>query len=104
VGLDLHIISNNSSHRRIERVCNQIDVTGIHFALKPFTFNMTQYCKEATINYDECAIIGDQIFTDIISGNWLKMHTILIHPTKNKLSFIKRFQHHIEQLVLEKIT
>ncbi len=35
---------------------------------------------DPTIKTDECMIIGDRLLTDIVLGNSLRMHTVLVRP------------------------
>jgi len=103
-GFTVLLVSNNSSYRRIKRVANQLRVKGIHFALKPFPFSTRDLMREHYIDSEKCVFVGDQILTDVLMGNWLKMHTVLVDPIGKKLSFFKTLQREVELYIFEKLS
>ena len=48
------------------------------------------------------AVIGDQIFTDILGGNILGLYTILVDPISSKEFFWTRLMRMAEALVLKR--
>ena len=48
------------------------------------------------------AVIGDQIFTDILGGNRLELFTILVTPISTKEFIGTRFTRKLEKLVLKR--
>ena len=48
------------------------------------------------------AVIGDQIFTDIIGGNRCKMYTILVDPISTRELFITAIKRGLENKILDK--
>jgi len=100
-GFQLFIISNNSHYRRVKRVCDQIHVEGIYFAMKPLCFSLKHLAKKRYIDLQKSILIGDQVFTDIVLGNWLHMYSILVDPLDKKLSFFKTMQRDIELWILK---
>ena len=101
-GFRVYLTSNNSSHRRIQRVSRQLEVFGIHFSLKPFVWSTRNFAKRMGFDLTRSIIIGDQLFTDVIMGNWLRSYTILVDPLDKKLSFVKTVQREIELFLLRK--
>lgn len=102
LGFKIFLISNNSSKRRIEAVCRQLRVNGIYFALKPFPFGVKEVLKDNYLASDKCIFIGDQIFKDVLLGNWLKGYTILVNPIDTETSMIKTIQWELEKYILKK--
>ncbi len=96
IGFRVYFISNNSSHRRIERVGVQADVKGIHFAMKPLPFSTQTFAKENSILLSKAVFIGDKLLTDVITGNWLRCYTVLVDPLNKKTSLAKTLQRDIE--------
>jgi len=47
----------------------------------------------------EIAAIGDQIFTDVIGSNRMKMFSILVEPIKEKDIWITRLKRPIENYI-----
>ena len=102
MGFTVYFISNNSSRDRIGRVSDTAKIPALFFALKPFPWALNEFAKIHYIDYRRTAIIGDQILTDVLLGNWLKIHTILIKPC-GPLSMIKDIQHTIEKNILKEL-
>lgn len=102
-GFDIYLVSNNLSKRRIKRICEQLEVQGIYRAAKPFTFAIKDLAEKNYFDLTRTIVIGDQVFTDILMGNWLKANTILVDPVDKKLSFIKTLQREIEIYLLKKL-
>ncbi len=97
------LISNNSSHKRIERVGKELEIQGLHFAMKPFAYSVRELLADHGLKAEETLIVGDQLFTDVILGNWLGMGTILVDPIDKKSFFLKTLQRDIELFLLRHI-
>ena len=92
-----------SSKRRIKKICTQADIKGTYFSCKPLPFTLRELAKKHFFSLKKTIVVGDQLLTDIILGNWLKSYSILVNPLK-KSSVIKMIQNDIETFVLEKLT
>ncbi len=101
IGFAFYLVSNNSSYRRIKRICKQVNVSGIHFACKPLPFSTRAFMKKNNLSAKESLFIGDQILTDIVVGNWLRCTSILVDPFDQELSIIKAIQHDVEQTLVK---
>lgn len=99
----VYLVSNNLNKRRIKKVANQLEVTGIYFALKPFSYALREWLRVHRINPKKCIIIGDQLFKDVVLGNWLRMASILVNPIDIKKSFFKTAQREIELNILREV-
>lgn len=100
LGFRVYFVSNNSSFKRIEAVCQQAKLTGIYFACKPFVFSTKEFMQKQNVQSHKLAVVGDQLFTDVILGNWLGACAILVDPIDKRLSFFKTFQRQIELQLL----
>ena len=78
-GIQLCILSNGRA-RRIRPIAEQIQVPFVAPAMKPTPFGCRTAIK--TMNFDpkSTAIVGDQVFADILAGKFSKIFTILITP------------------------
>jgi predicted HAD superfamily phosphohydrolase YqeG len=47
---------------------------------KPFGFHFRSVMRAMNLEAAETLMIGDQIFTDMLGGNWAGCHTILLPP------------------------
>ncbi len=78
-GFDLVVVSNNSE----ERVAPFARLIGLDFVSKgnkPLPSGFRRACEKLGINPRNAAVVGDQIFTDILGGNLLGAYTILTEP------------------------
>lgn len=78
-GIMITVISNNTP----ERVKPFADKLGVAFeanAKKPLVKGLKSACKKMGIEPFDAAVIGDQIFTDVLGGNLLGAKVILTEP------------------------
>ncbi len=74
----IYLFSNNPSRNRIKLIANQLILEYSHSAGKPRIRKLKKVIDGIPHSSNEIAIIGDRIFTDILVGNRLGMHTILV--------------------------
>ena len=82
-GFNLYIITN-SLKKRATSFGNQLNVKTYYFSMKPLSKNYLKLIKENNLKTEECAAIGDQLFTDIKGANKLNILSILVDPIDNK--------------------
>lgn len=78
-GFVLIVVSNNSE----ERVAPFAETIGLDFVShgkKPLPDGFRRACEMSGMKPAEAAVVGDQIFTDILGGNLLGAYTILTKP------------------------
>ena len=94
------VASNNSKKRVSKFVDGSFDY--IYYSLKPTRKIEKVIKKRYKVENHECAIIGDQIVTDILLGNKCGYYPILVDPLgeDGKVSFINRL---LEKRVKKKI-
>ncbi len=51
---------------------------------KPFVFKIKRILREKGISSDRVVVIGDQIFTDVLAGRFLKAYTIKVDPLSKR--------------------
>jgi HAD superfamily phosphatase (TIGR01668 family) len=104
MGFNVYLVSNNLRYQRIQRVCKQLNINyALYFSLKPFVFSIKDFAETHGINLKKSIVIGDQLFTDVIMGNWLRCYTVLVDPLDKQLSFLKTMQREIELFLLKKL-
>ena len=82
-GFKLYMISNNSLEKGGE-LASALDIPAIWYAVKPRRKAFLRALSEMNLAPDEVAIVGDQLFTDVLGGNRLGLHTILVTPISEK--------------------
>ncbi|MFA4029434.1 MAG: hypothetical protein GDYSWBUE_000374 [Candidatus Fervidibacterota bacterium] len=86
-GMKVYIVSNEARSRRVAYIANSLNVQYIAPAWKPRTSLIRRILEANSIDPRDAAMIGDQLFTDVLMAKRLGMLTILVKPMTN-ISFI----------------
>lgn len=86
-GIKLYILSNTNNEQKVEKVAQTLQIPYKHFAMKPLKRGFKYIQKETNINPENIAVVGDQIFTDVLGGNRSNMFTILVDPIDEKKDY-----------------
>ncbi len=92
-GIRLMLISNNTE-RRVAPFAKKLGLEYIAMAKKPLKGNVLTALKLLKVSIKETALIGDQIFTDILCARRVGCMAILVEPfeiEKNVLLHAKRW-------------
>ena len=97
------IIVSNSGSKRVKRVANSLRVDYVASANKPTHKGYKKVKNEYNCTNNEMVIIGDQLLTDVASGNTFGIMTILVDPVgKDRwVTYMNRF---LENRKLKKLT
>lgn len=101
-GTKLYILSNTNHKEKVEKVANKIDIPYENFAKKPFKKGFLKVKKILNLNSENIAVVGDQIFTDVIGGNRCKMFTILVEPIDKKDYWYTAWKRPLENIIKNK--
>ena len=101
-GLTAVILSNNSDER-VKPFAKKLNLSYIPRARKPLTFGITKACREYNLTKKEIALIGDQIFTDILGGNLKGILTVLVEPYELEDKFFLSLKRKLEKPILKRI-
>lgn len=72
-------IVNDLFKRRVQNIAENLKIDTYYFVCKPYTGILQRIIeKELSLKRSEVALIGDQLFFDILPGNLLDLYTILI--------------------------
>lgn len=78
--VSLWLVSNNPSKARISRIAETLDLPYLMGARKPSRRKIIQAVTAMNLPFEQVAMVGDRLFTDVIAGNRLGMFTILVEP------------------------
>lgn len=98
-GFHLVLISNNNE-RRVGHLACRLGVKHISNARKPSRRAFLQAAQSFSLAHHQWAVIGDQLFTDVLGGNRAGMHTILVNPLPHQQFWVMRLVWGIEQAAL----
>lgn len=97
-GLALLIFSNGN-RSRVARWSRELKVDGVALAGKPFTFRRA--LARLGTRPRETAMIGDQLFTDVLGANAAGLLTVLVRPLSPGRLPHTRAARRLERLILE---
>lgn len=80
-GIKLMVLSN-SKRKRIEPFAERISLPFISLGCKPLPTGYLRGVRALGEKRKNVAIVGDQIFTDILGGNIVGVKTVLLTPIK----------------------
>lgn len=102
-GIKLYILSNTNDKKKVENVAKKLDIPYISFAKKPLKSGFLKIQKILKEKPENIAVVGDQIFTDVIGGNRCKMFTILLEPINEKDYWYTMWKRPIEKRIKNKL-
>lgn len=98
-GVKYAIVSNNS-RERVHSFCKDLGVPYYAKALKPRKKYLKKTLGELEIKKEECALVGDQLFTDIFGGNRMGFLSVLVTAVgEDETSFVS-FKRKFERKIL----
>ena len=101
-GFQLCIVSNNSRERGGQLAC-ELDIPAIWYAVKPRRRAFRKALQIMELTAPETAVVGDQIFTDVLGGNRLGLYTILVVPITDREFIWTRLMRRLERIVLKRL-
>ena len=97
------IASNSIKKEKVTKVAKKLDVPFIYFSTKPLKRGLKKAKKILKEENENIAEIGDQLFTDVLGANRMKMFSILTKPISEERTKLGALKRKIEQLYLKKI-
>lgn len=95
-------ISNNHK-QRVERFNQSLGLPYIYDAKKPLIAALRKSMKQLGAVPSQTALLGDQIFTDILAGNRAGITTILVQPIEPKETPFFMLKRKYENIILERM-
>ncbi len=99
-GIKLCVLSN-SKEFRVCPFAKRIGLQYISLGLKPLPFGFLRGVKRLGSKRKNTAIVGDQIFTDILGGNAVGVQTILLTPIKLEDGWSFKIRRRLEKVVFK---
>lgn len=101
-GIKFCIASNSNKKEKVKGVAEKLDIPFIFFAKKPLKMGLNRARDIMDLKSNEVAVVGDQIFTDVLGANRCKMYSILVDPIQEKDIFITIIKRPIENFIKNK--
>ena len=103
-GIKFCIASNSLKKDKIEKVAKMLKIPYVHFSAKPTKIGLKK--AKLILGIEESkniAEVGDQLFTDVLGTNRMKMFSILTEPLCEEKVKINNLKRKLEKRVLRRI-
>jgi HAD superfamily phosphatase (TIGR01668 family) len=98
-GMRIVMLSNNQSER-VRSLAAQLNVECIPNALKPLPFGFLRAKRRLGMKRRAIAVVGDQLFTDVLGGKLCGLYTILTEPLEAKDFAVTKVFRFFERMML----
>lgn len=99
-GIKLMVVSN-SKFKRIKPFAEKIGLDFISLACKPLPFGYFKAMRRLNVKRQSVAIVGDQLFTDIIGANMIGIKSVLVRPVKLESGWSFKVRRYLERQILK---
>ncbi len=101
-GVPCCVVSNNGK-KRVKTFADSMGLKYIHNSGKPSATGIRRAAKMIGFNPYDCAVVGDQIFTDIMAGKNANAKTILVVPASTDEPFWIKIKRMFEKSVISSL-
>lgn len=95
------ILSNSNKIDKVTKVATTLDIPFIYFGTKPLKRGFKRARELLELENENIAVVGDQIFTDVIGANRSNMFAILVNPIAKKDILITKIKRPIEEMIIK---
>ena len=95
-GIKMMILSNNTRDR-VRPFAAQYGLDFFSRGCKPLPFGYRSAARKMHVERKSVAVVGDQIFTDVLGANLCGMKSILLEPIQKEGSFSFRLRRKMER-------
>jgi HAD superfamily phosphatase (TIGR01668 family) len=101
--IGLCLVSNGRGYR-IRRFAESVQIPFVAPAMKPLPFGLNFAVKKLNFDKKTTAMVGDQVFADILAGNFAGVFTILVTPLNPEDEpWFARMKRPLEKIVLKPV-
>lgn len=100
-GFSLAVASNNKPER-VARFCEPLGLFFVAKSRKPSRRCVTVCCAHFATVPSRCAVVGDQIFTDVLCARRSGAHAILVTPLPYPESLFFKFKRLLEKPIIRR--
>lgn len=100
--IKLYILSN-AKPKRLTRFANNVGLDFFYLSLKPLPFKINKAVKIIDVDKKSTAIVGDQLFTDVLAGKLAGVKTIWVDIFQPETSLSFKIKRKIEGFVRKRL-
>jgi uncharacterized protein len=101
-GIRLCLLSNGG-RARIEKLARLLGTSYVARALKPFPFGCWSALRQLAADKKHTAVVGDQLFADVMAGRLAGLFTILVRPTTTAEPWFTSLKRPLERRMLARM-
>lgn len=98
----LCVVSNGRS-QRVQSLVDRIGVPVVTDAGKPLPFGVRRALARLELDRERVAMVGDQLFTDVLAGRLVGLFTILVRPVSTRDPWFTAVKRPLERLLLRRL-
>jgi len=101
-GIKMTVVSNNNKPR-VAPFAAKLGLDYVANGCKPLPFGMYTAIRRLSLPKEAIAVVGDQIYTDMIGGNLAGLFTILVQPFQTEDNLFFSVKRKLEAIHLKKV-
>lgn len=101
IGVKMVVVSNNTN-KRVAPLARKLGLPFIANGAKPLTIGISRALKFLGTERKRTAVVGDQIFTDVMGGNLAGTITVLVEPFHIEKGILFKLKRGAESLVFKR--
>lgn len=101
-GFRLCLTSNSRHPLRVKYFSDTLGIPAMHFSLKPLPFAFWRSLELLKAKPEETAMIGDQLFMDILGANLLNIYSVYIDHGKPETFLPRIWMRQLEKWLIER--
>ena len=94
-GVQMMLASNNYE-ARVAPFADRLGLSYKSFSCKPLPRSLADAAGRWGLEKGQIAMVGDQLFTDVLAANLYGAQTLMVRPVSNDPSFTVRFKRRLE--------
>ena len=102
-GIKMCILSNTNKVEKVKKVAKTLDLEYRYFAHKPAKKGFYEAKGILKLENENIAVVGDQVFTDVLGGNRCNMFTILTVPIDERDILLTKIKRQFEKIITRKL-
>lgn len=101
LGVKMRVVSNNTT-KRVAPLAARLGLEFTANGAKPLTFGVSRAMKAMDADKATTLVVGDQIFTDVMAGNFKGVRTVLVEPFHLEKTWTFRLKRRLESAVFHR--
>ena len=101
LGIKMRVVSNNTK-KRVAPLAAKLGLEFTANGAKPLAFGVLRAVRAMHVPRSETLVVGDQIFTDVMAGNFAGIRTVLVEPFHLEKTWTFRLKRRVESLVFHR--